>query len=273
MGASDDMTSRENQIASDSQSAVYMVYILAISVLSLVFLAAGVILDGNSDVASILNVADTALCALFFIDFVITLTRSKSKRQYLATWGWLDLVSSLPMVPALRIGRLARVVRVVRVLRGIRSVRVLSSFFLERRAQNTVVAAVLVTILLMVFGSIAILSFETGPDANIKGPEDALWWSAVTLTTVGYGDRFPVTTEGGEMQIEFTGAPGDAMPVKDFLVPQLNAARERDVQATFILTFSPGLHLAGDAAEKLGERLAKFASGAAYVSATAEATA
>jgi hypothetical protein len=80
-----------------------------------------------------------------------------------------------------------------------------------------------------------------------------------------------VTQEGGEMQLEFTGAPGDAMPVKDFLVPQLNAARERDVQATFVLTFSPGLPLAGDAAEKLGERLAKFASGAAYVSATAEA--
>jgi hypothetical protein len=45
----------------------------------------------------------------------------------------------------------------------------------------------------------------------------------------------------------------------------------RDVQATFVLTFNPGLPLAGDAAEKLGERLAKFASGAAYVSATAEA--
>lgn len=80
-----------------------------------------------------------------------------------------------------------------------------------------------------------------------------------------------VTTEGGEMQLDFKGAPNDAMPVKDFLVPQLNAARERDVQATFILTFNPGLPLAGDAAEKLGERLAKFASGAAYVSATAEA--
>lgn len=80
-----------------------------------------------------------------------------------------------------------------------------------------------------------------------------------------------VTTEGGEMQLEFKGAPNDALPVKDFLVPQLNAARERDVQATFILTFNPGLPLAGDAAEKLAERLAKFASGAAYVSATAEA--
>jgi hypothetical protein len=89
----------------------------------------------------------------------------------------------------------------------------------------------------------------------------------VTLTG-GY-----VTTEGGEMQLEFKGTPGDALPVKDFLVPQLNAARERDVQATFILTFNPGLPLAGDAAEKLTERLARFASGAAYVSATAEATA
>ncbi len=82
-----------------------------------------------------------------------------------------------------------------------------------------------------------------------------------------------VTTEGGEMQLEFKGAPGDALPVKDFLLPQLNAARERDVQATFILTFNPGLPLAGDAAERLSERLAKFASGAAYVSATAEASA
>lgn len=81
-----------------------------------------------------------------------------------------------------------------------------------------------------------------------------------------------VTTDGGEMQLEFKGTPGDAMPVRDFLVPQLNAARDRNVQATFVLTFNPGLPLAGDAAEKLGERLVKFASGAAYVSATAEAT-
>jgi hypothetical protein len=89
----------------------------------------------------------------------------------------------------------------------------------------------------------------------------------VTLTG-GY-----VTTEGGEMQLEFKGIPADALPVKDFLVPQLNAARERDVQGTFILTFDPGMPLAGDAAEKLTERLARFASGAAYVSATAEASA
>ena len=77
-----------------------------------------------------------------------------------------------------------------------------------------------------------------------------------------------VTSEGGEISL-LQRRTRDAMPVKDFLVPQLNAARERDVQPRSFSTFNPGFTLAGDAAEKLGERLAKFASGAAYVSATA----
>lgn len=81
-----------------------------------------------------------------------------------------------------------------------------------------------------------------------------------------------VTQDGGEMELVFSGSPTDAMPVKDFLMPQLNAAMERAVEASFSLTFDSGLVLAGDAPEKLTERLSKFASGAAYVSATAEGT-
>ncbi|WP_306171340.1 potassium channel family protein [Porphyromonas gingivalis] len=43
---------------------------------------------------------------------------------------------------------------------------------------------------------IAILQVENAPTSNITTAEDAIWWSYVTITTVGYGDKYPVTTEG-----------------------------------------------------------------------------
>jgi voltage-gated potassium channel len=53
------------------------------------------------------------------------------------------------------------------------------------------------TILMIVIMGAAILDIErNAPGANIKTPMDALWWGLVTVTTIGYGDRFPVTTEG-----------------------------------------------------------------------------
>ena len=53
------------------------------------------------------------------------------------------------------------------------------------------------TVLMIIIMGAAILDIErNAPGANIKTPMDALWWGLVTITTIGYGDKFPVTTEG-----------------------------------------------------------------------------
>lgn len=49
---------------------------------------------------------------------------------------------------------------------------------------------------MIIFSSIAILQVEVDTNSNIKTSEDAIWWAYVTITTVGYGDKFPITTEG-----------------------------------------------------------------------------
>ncbi len=86
--------------------------------------------------------------------------------------------------------------RIIRVLRGLKAAKILATFALEKRAESALWATLLVSILVTIFGSIAILHLETSLEANIHTAPDALWWSFVTLTTVGYGDHFPVTSSG-----------------------------------------------------------------------------
>jgi hypothetical protein len=86
------------------------------------------------------------------------------------------------------------------------------------------------------------------------------------LMTGGYE-----TTDGALMELNFEGPPADAQPVKDFLDPQLRAAKDKTLSVTFSIAFAAeGLPLASDAPEKLAERLTKFGTGAAYVAITAE---
>jgi voltage-gated potassium channel len=177
-------------------NTAYLLFMLVLSIFAILLLSFDTIFLIDQHTHRIIEYADTLLCILFFLDFLVTFYTSDRKLNYLITWGWLDFVSSIPMVSSLRWGRSARIVRIFRVLRGIRSARIVTSYILERRAQSVTLAAVLTAIILITISSISILYFEKVPGANIKTAEDALWWSFVTITTVGYGDKYPITTEG-----------------------------------------------------------------------------
>ena len=115
-------------------------------------------------------------------------------------------------------------------------------------------------------GTLAIRMFEAGDAFRLLGAVGAVSGAEKMVTiTGGYETR-----DGGSFMLEFRGPVPDAQPVKEFLEPQLRDASSRDLQAGFELTFAEGLAMQGDAPEKFTERLARFASGAAYVSATAE---
>ncbi len=115
---------------------------------------------------------------------------------------------------------------------------------------------------------LTIRMFEAGDAFRLLGAIGAVSGAEKTVKFEGGYE----TQDGSSLEIDFHGSVAEAQPLKEFLDAQMRSTASKDLRSTFTLKFDGGLGMAGTDAEMLTEKLARFASGAAYVSASATAS-
>jgi voltage-gated potassium channel len=174
----------------------YDLVIGILAIFSLVILIIPLIVQLPASSVETLNTTENVLCAVFFADFLRSLFRAPNKWAYFFKGGgWLDLLGSIPFnkFAVFRFARLFRIARAMRTLRGNDFRKMLTN----RLAQSTLLFTLVIALILVFTIAFFVLQAEQGnPHANITTYSNAVWWAFVTITTVGYGDYYPVTNAG-----------------------------------------------------------------------------
>ena len=178
----------------DEKDLGYEIFIALVSLLSIFNLLFELLPSMNPESVHVVESIDLALIFVFLFDFGYRITTTRSKSNYFFHgYGWADLLSCAPQLQFLRLFRIVKTYRLVKK----KDTKTIIDYLSYQRAEAALYILIFCVIIIIQFGASAVLIAESNSaEANITNADSALWWAYETVTSVGYGDVFPVTTEG-----------------------------------------------------------------------------
>jgi voltage-gated potassium channel len=179
---------------------LYELSLIALALTSIGLLVFELTSEVQSHHQSLINTVDIAISCVFLLDFCMGIYRSPKRGDYFRG-HWYELLAAIPLtdhiVRSLRVFRVVRILRVIQILRLVRvfsRLKVVSGSLDALGFQLFSMAVVLFTVLFS--SSVFFFIAEQGVNPSVTHLFDAFWWAMVTVTTIGYGDIYPMTTEG-----------------------------------------------------------------------------
>ena len=179
----------------DSLSQLIIMYALVVFTLET---------DPSLDFDTFFFASEMIVSSIFLVEYGIRLYFAKDRWAYVRSfYGITDLMASLPTLLSFglvelqfaRIFRLVRLLVIFKFIRYSKSIRIISRAFSEIKGELVIFGAATIAVVYISAVGIYFFEREVQPD-KFGSIAQSLWWGLVTLTTVGYGDSFPVTVGG-----------------------------------------------------------------------------
>lgn len=191
------------EVNDNSASRRFDIFIIIVIFLSLITYSINTIPTLDSVLQEKIGFLDNIFIVIFSIEYILRIYASSNKVKYIFSfYGIVDLLSILPFYLGLfydgEFIKALRFLRVFRLMKITRYSKTMQKFYLAfYNAREEFVIFAFITIIMFYLASVGIYQFEHEAQPDTFGSVfQSMWWSVATLTTVGYGDVYPITVGG-----------------------------------------------------------------------------